>query len=91
MDPLSLLGKITVRNPVYRRYPQWQPEPMPTIKQADDLDVRLDEVMVGSIGDGMTMYTNANGAVAQKIRRGKASDGIRGPSSLLGALGERHQ
>jgi hypothetical protein len=76
MDPLSLLGKITVRNPVYRHYPLWQPEPMPTVRQADGLDVRLDGVMVGSIGDGMTMYTNANGALAQKIGPGKASDGI---------------
>ena len=75
-DPFSLLGKITVRNPLYRRYPQWQPEPMPTVKKADGLDVRLDDVMVGSIGDGMTLYTNANGAVAQKIGLGKASEGI---------------
>jgi hypothetical protein len=66
-NPTASLGKIIFRNPLYRPYPQWKPEPIPAVKQADGLEVRLDGVMVGSMRDGMTMYTNANGAVAQKV------------------------
>jgi hypothetical protein len=66
-NPNSLVAKIRLRNPVYQHYPQWKPEPIPTAKQADGFEARLDEVVVGGMGDGMTWYTNANGAVAQKV------------------------
>jgi hypothetical protein len=66
-NPTASLGKVRFRNPLYRRYPQWKPEPVPAVKQADGLEVRLDGVVVGSMRDGRTWETNANGAVAQKV------------------------
>ncbi len=40
-------GVISFPNPLYGRFPQWQPEPIPTVKQAGDLEVRLDEIVTG--------------------------------------------
>jgi hypothetical protein len=36
------VGRITVANPVYGKYPQWTPEPVPSLKTVDDLAVQLD-------------------------------------------------
>jgi hypothetical protein len=38
---------ITFSNPVYGHFPQWQPETLPAVKTAGDLQVRLDEVRSG--------------------------------------------
>jgi hypothetical protein len=33
--------RVRFPNPVYGKYPEWKPEPVPAVKQAGDLDVRL--------------------------------------------------
>jgi hypothetical protein len=40
-ETLSKVGSVRFRNPVYGKYPQWQPEPLPAIKMAGDLQVTL--------------------------------------------------
>jgi hypothetical protein len=40
-------GRVRFPNPVYGRFPKWQPEPLPAVKRAGDLEVRLDNIMTG--------------------------------------------
>jgi hypothetical protein len=35
------VGHVTFRNPAFKRFPQWDPEPLPAVKRAGDLEVRL--------------------------------------------------
>jgi hypothetical protein len=46
------IGAASFLNPAYGRFPQWQSEPLPTVKQAGDLEVRLDDFMTGRQGGG---------------------------------------
>jgi hypothetical protein len=41
------IGRMRFPNPLYRRYPQWKPEPVPAVKMAGDLEVRLESFMTG--------------------------------------------
>lgn len=41
------LGRIRFRNPLYGRYPQWQPETLPAIKSVGDLEVHLSNCIAG--------------------------------------------
>jgi len=37
----ALLGALRFQNPLYGRFPQWQPEPLPATKMAGDVQVTL--------------------------------------------------
>lgn len=43
----SLLGEITVPNPVFRAYPQWQPNPLPVIRTNGDVAITLTKLVTG--------------------------------------------
>ena len=47
MSDRSLIGKVSFRNPLYGQFPQWRPEPVPMVKRAEDLEVRLDRLETG--------------------------------------------
>ena len=36
------IGRVRFPNPLYGHFPQWKPEPVPALKKAGDLDVRLE-------------------------------------------------
>jgi hypothetical protein len=38
------LGEITISNPAYREYPQWNPEPLPATRRFDNVSFILDDV-----------------------------------------------
>lgn len=40
-------GSIVFPNPLYRSYPQWKPEPLPSVKRAGDLEVALEKLSTG--------------------------------------------
>jgi hypothetical protein len=42
------LGRVRFPNPLFGRFPQWQPEPVPAVKQAGDLEVRLGSLMIAT-------------------------------------------
>jgi hypothetical protein len=54
-------GSITITNPLYGNYPQWKPEPVPAVKKAGDLEVRLDDFVTGRQPGGGTVV-KANGS-----------------------------
>jgi hypothetical protein len=56
-----LVGSIRFPNPAYGRFPQWQPEPLPTIKKAGNVQVRLDDVSTGRFISGK-FIRRANGS-----------------------------
>jgi len=39
--PSAEIGRVSFSNPLFGHYPQWQPEPLPVVKKAGDLEVRL--------------------------------------------------
>jgi hypothetical protein len=41
------IGRMQFPNPLYGRFPQWNPEPVPAMKKAGDLEVRLEKLMTG--------------------------------------------
>ena len=55
------VGSVKVPNPLYGKYPQWKPEPIPAVKKAGDLEVRLDDFVTGSQVGGATV-AKANGS-----------------------------
>jgi hypothetical protein len=48
-----LLGEVSFPNPLYGRFSQWQPEPLPITKQSGDLKVRLNALRPGFNGFGV--------------------------------------
>ncbi len=52
------LAQVTFRNPLYGRYPQWQPEPLPAVKSDGDLKVTLD-----TFETGIARSVRTNGAI----------------------------
>jgi hypothetical protein len=45
--PLPELGRIRFANPLYGRYPQWQPETLPATRVVGDLEVHLSNCISG--------------------------------------------
>ena len=43
--PPAEVGRIRIPNPLYGRFPQWQPEPVPAVKMAGDLEVHLEHFL----------------------------------------------
>ena len=43
----DLVTSISITNPLYGHFPEWKPEPLPTVKRAGDLEVRLVNLMTG--------------------------------------------
>jgi len=55
------VGSISIPNPLYGKYPQWKPEPIPAVKRAGDLEVRLDDFMaVRQVGGGSTIKADGS-------------------------------
>ena len=46
------IGRVRFANPLYGRFPQWKPEPLPAVKKAGDLEVRLEKIMTGVVEFG---------------------------------------
>ena len=40
-------GSIVFANPLYRSYPEWTPEPLPSVKRAGDVEVTLEKLITG--------------------------------------------
>jgi hypothetical protein len=57
----TLVGSIHFPNPAYGRFPQWQPEPLPTIKKTGNVEVRLDDARTGHLISGK-FIRRANGS-----------------------------
>ena len=49
------LGKVKLSNPLFGHFPDWQPAPLPSVKQVGDLEVRLDSVACGHPQSGATI------------------------------------
>ncbi len=65
------VGRVSFRNPLFGRFPQWQPEAVPAVKMAGDLEARLDDF---AIQDNMTSVSISKGTrrpASQKGDRGQ--------------------
>jgi hypothetical protein len=60
-NPATPFARVTFPNPLYGDFPQWKPEPVPAMKMAGDLEVRLDEFTAGRQQGGATVV-KANGS-----------------------------
>jgi hypothetical protein len=49
------IGRIHFPNPLYGRFPEWKPEPVPAAKMAGDLEVRLEDFMTDTPVRGTSM------------------------------------
>jgi hypothetical protein len=47
---LREFGRVRFLNPLYGNFPKWQPEPIPAVKKAGDLEVHLEHFMTGGRG-----------------------------------------
>jgi hypothetical protein len=55
------VGSVRIPNPLYGIFPEWKPEPVPAVKKAGDLEVRLDDFVTGSqIGGAMVSKPNGS-------------------------------
>jgi hypothetical protein len=45
LNPVISIG---FTNPLYGKFPEWKPEPVPAVKRAGDLEVRLENFMTGN-------------------------------------------
>jgi hypothetical protein len=50
--PYTQIGAIRFPNPLYGRFPQWHPEPLPVTKTNGDLTVQLTDFSIGSGNQG---------------------------------------
>jgi len=62
------VGQVTFANPAYGHFPQWQPEPMPTVRKDSDLEVRLDDLTTGHQANPATIL-KPNGSWGLPIRK----------------------
>ena len=60
------VASISIPNPLYGNYPQWKPEPVPTVKKAGDLEVRLDDLVTTNRAGGAIIM--ANGSVGHPFQ-----------------------
>jgi hypothetical protein len=60
-------GSLPFTNPEYRKYPEWQPEPLPAVKRAGDVEVTLSSVVTGH--DSQTIHTALPGG-GKRVTRG---------------------
>ena len=75
-DPFTPIATVTFPNPVYGRFPQWQPEALPTVKPAGDVEARFDEITTGHRVGGETIVkaNGSQGSPQEPARRGEDSD-----------------
>ncbi len=52
-----IIGRVSFPNPLYGRFPQWQPESLPARKHVGDLDIRLETFVAGH---SVTLSGNPN-------------------------------
>jgi hypothetical protein len=45
-EPIREIDRVCFANPLYGRYPQWRPEPVPAVKHVGDLEARLENMVV---------------------------------------------
>lgn len=60
-------GSVAFANPLYRRYPEWKPEPLPATKRAGDVAVTLEKI---STGHGENCEVKRPGGGGQEISFG---------------------
>jgi hypothetical protein len=60
---MKACGVIEVSNPVYRSYPQWQPEALPATKRVGDVEATLEQVITG-VGNNMSESSLPGGGFA---------------------------
>jgi hypothetical protein len=60
--------QATFANPAYGHFPQWQPEPMPTVKKDGDFEVRLDDFETGQQANAATIL-KPNGSWGLPFKR----------------------
>jgi hypothetical protein len=61
--PVTPFASISIPNPLYGNYPEWKAEPLPAVKKAGDLEVRLDDLIAGATGghiSGAKIITTAH-------------------------------
>ena len=57
------IGRVRFPNPLYDRFPQWQPQPLPLVKPAGDVEVRLQDFITGVL---VRPYVNTDYRPGQK-------------------------
>jgi hypothetical protein len=69
--------RVRFRNPLYGRFSEWQPEPLPAVKMAGDLEVRLEQFSTG----------HDNSTISKSAKDGKSviSYGIADPGDEVWA------
>ncbi len=67
------VAQISFPNPLHARFPQWQPEALPAVKHAGDLEIRLDEVLNGIHVSGTNFFgaDGSRGALYQTLAKGR--------------------
>lgn len=66
------VGRLPLANPLHRDYPQWQPERLPAVKRAGDLEVTLESFRTGH-NDNSVRHPGRDGRTG--VERGAPSDG----------------
>ena len=61
------VGRVSFRNPLFGHFPQWQPDSIPVVKMAGDLEVSLDDL---AIEDGMNSVSMAKANRRPASQRG---------------------
>ncbi len=62
------IARIRFANPAFGHFPQWKPEPLPTVKKSEDLEVRLDGVLSGSMQNDGTIASRKEGQALRVTR-----------------------
>jgi hypothetical protein len=73
-------GNLEVVNPVYRSYPEWQPEALPATKRAGDVEATLDQFSTGH-GGNMSYYPLKGGGTG--VEFGTNREGGQNESGLV--------
>lgn len=60
-NPGTPVAHVDFPNPFYGHFPAWKPEPVPAVRMAGDLEVRLDDFTAGRQMGGTTVF-KANGS-----------------------------
>jgi len=61
-NPAAPVAHFTFPNPCYGQFPAWKPEPLPAVKEAGDLEVRLGDFTTGAwVNGGVFVKANESG------------------------------
>jgi len=83
------LGRVRFPNPLYGRFPEWRPEPVPAVRKSGDLEVRLDSFMTGVRVSGSPVVLGggqqaiATGQPREVSASRRCSSGLTGPGDSI--------